>query len=110
MAGSTSGEGVKFVDERERDLFELAKLGEDVRAFLQSHPVGQLLHHRAKQLIQQAEVDALEVDPDGWSWFRARTKLRQIRTRAEVGRAFIRWMAEAITDGDAAARELEDYR
>jgi hypothetical protein len=101
---------VEFVDEREKDLFEVAKLGEDVRAFLQTHPVGQLLHHRAKQLIRQAEVDALEVDPDGFSWLRSRTKLRQIRQRAAMARAFINWLAEAIVEGDQAARELEEYR
>lgn len=101
---------VKFVDSQEQDLFDVAKLGEDVRAFLQTHPVGQLLHHRAKQMIRQAEVDALEVDPDGFSWLRSRTKLRQIRQRAAVARALINWLAEAIVDGDNAARELEEYR
>ena len=101
---------VEFVDEREKDLFEVAKLGEDVRAFLQTHPVGQLLHHRAKQLIRQAEVDALEVDPDGFSWFRSRTKLRQIRQRATIARLFINWLGEAILEGDQASGELEDYR
>jgi hypothetical protein len=109
--GSTNqGSGVQFVDEHEKELFATAKLGEDVRAFLQSHPVGQLLHHRAKQAIRQAEVDALEVDASAWPYFRGRNKLRQIRQRADVARAFIQWMADAITDGDGAARELEDYR
>jgi len=110
MAEPTSGRGVRFADERERDLFETAKLGEDVRAFLQGNPVGQLLHFRAKQMIQQAEADALEVDPDGWRWLTARRKLRQIRQRAAVARAFINWLGEAIVEGDQAARELEEYR
>lgn len=102
---------VKFVDERERELFAAAMLAEDVRQFLLTHPVGRLLHHRAKQQIKQAEVDALEVDPDGWGgWFRARGKLRQVRQRAEVARVFINWLSEAILDGDNALRELEDYR
>jgi hypothetical protein len=99
-----------FVDEQERTLFATAHLGEEARSFLSGHPVGRLLHHRAKQMIAQAEVDALEVDPDGWSWFRARSKLRQIRQRAAVGRAFISWIADAIVDGDDAARQLDEYR
>lgn len=99
-----------FVDERERDLFEVARLGEDVRTFLQSHPVGQLLHHRAKQMLQQAEADALDVDPDGWRWLTARRKLRQIRQRAAIARAFVNWLGEAILEGDDAARQLEEYR
>jgi hypothetical protein len=101
---------IQFQDERERELFGAARLGEDTREFLRSHPVGQLLHHRAKQQIQQAEVDALEVDADAWPYFRGRNKLRQIRMRAEVARAFISWVAQAITDGDTAVRELEEYR
>jgi hypothetical protein len=104
-------ETLEFVDDTERELFAAARLGEDARAFLSSHPVGRLLHHRAKQMIAQAEVDALEVDPDGWrGWFQARRKLRQIRQRAAVGRAFINFVADAIIDGDDAARQLDDYR
>jgi hypothetical protein len=101
---------LQFVDERERELYAAAHLGEDAREFLRAHPVGRLLHHRAKLMIQQAEISALEVDPDGWSWFRARNKLRQIRQRAAIGRAFIDWLAEAITDGNQAASELDEYR
>lgn len=104
-------EELAFVDERERELYGAARLGEDARAFLSSHPVGRFLHHRAKQMIEQAEVDALGVDPDGWrGWFQARRKLRQIRQRAAIARAFINWMADAITDGNQAAGELEEYR
>ena len=72
--------------------------------------MGRLLHHRAKLAIEQAQVDALEVDPDGWSWIRGRNKLRQIRQRAAVARAFISWISEAIIDGDDAARQLDEYR
>jgi hypothetical protein len=101
---------IKFEDERERELFGAAKLGEDARAFLSGHPVGQLLFHRAKTQIQQAEVDALAVDCDAWPYFRGRNKMRQIRQRAEVAKAFIDWIADAISDGDQAARELDEYR
>ena len=101
---------LQFVDDHERELYGAAKLGEDAKEFLRSHPVGRYLHHRAKQMIGQAEIDALEVDPDGWSWFRSRNKLRQIRQRAAVARAFINWLAEAIMDGDQATRELDEYR
>ena len=102
--------GVEFVSEEERELFGEAVLAEDVRAFLRTHPVGRYLHHRAKLQIQQAQEDALKLDPDGWSWFRTRTKLRQIRMRAEVAKAFINWMADALIDGDNAAAQLEETR
>jgi hypothetical protein len=110
MSQPTRAPAVEFVDNREKDLFEIARRGEAVRAFLQSNSVGQLLHARAKEMIRQAEQDALEVDPDGWSWFRSRTKLRQIRQRATIARLFINWLGEAILEGDQASGELEDYR
>lgn len=103
-------QGIEFVDEQERELFATAQLGESAREFLRAHPVGRYLHHRAVLQIQQAEVDALEVDPDGWSWLRSRNKLRQIRQRAAVARAFISWIGDAIVDGDAAGRQLDEYR
>ncbi len=103
-------QGIEFVDDRERELYAAAHLGEDAREFLRNHPVGRLLHHRAKLAIEQAQIDALEVDPDSWSWVRSRNKLRQIRQRAAVARAFINWIADAIIDGDDAARQLDEYR
>lgn len=110
MAAGTSEQGISFVDETERELFAVAKLGEDVRAFLTQHPVGRYLHHRAKLEIENCRNDALEVDPDGWSWLRARSKLRKIRQRRDVATALINWLADAIVNGDQAARDLEEYR
>lgn len=98
---------MKFSDERERELFAEVQLGEACRKFLLNDPVGRYLHHRAKQMVGQAEIDALTVDPDGWrGWFQAKRKLRVIRQRAAVARAFINWMAEAIMAGNQAEREL----
>jgi hypothetical protein len=107
---AVSEQEIRFEDDRERELYAAARLGEDAREFLRAHPVGRLLHHRAKQQIAQAEVDALTVDPDAWPYFRGRNKLRQIRQQAAIGHAFINWMAQAIEDGDQAARDLDVYR
>jgi len=108
---TASKENIDFVDEKERELFATAILGEETRQFLLTHPVGKLLHHRAKIQYQQAEVDALKVDPDGWrGWFHARRQLRVIRNRAEVARLFIAWVGEAMVEGSNAELELNDYR
>lgn len=102
---------ITFQDERERELFAAAMLSEKARQFLTTDPIGQYLHHRAKQQIGQAEIDALQINPDGWrGWFQAKRQLREVRLRAAVARAFVNWMAEAIVDGDNAARELDEYR
>lgn len=101
----------QFQDEKEREIFAVAELGERIRTFLLADPVGRYLHHRAKAQLLQAEIDAAEVDVDGLrGWFFARRKLRAIRQRRAVAQAFINWLSEAIIDGDNAAKELEDYR
>jgi hypothetical protein len=100
---------IDFVDQAEREIFARFKMGEDVRDFLQSD-VGRYLHGRAKQQLEESKVDALDVDPDGWRSFFVRRKLRQIRLRAEVARSFMKWCADAIIDGNHAARELDEYR
>lgn len=98
---------IDFRSEEERELFEVAKLGEQVRHFLRT-PVGDYLHRRCKITILQCEADALQVDPDGWrGWLFGRRKLRQLRMRAESARMVINFLGEAILDGDAAARAIE---
>lgn len=104
-------DNIDFVDQKERELFAVASLGENIRTFLLSDPVGRYLHHRAKAQLLQAEIDAAEVDVDGLrGWLFARRKLRAIRQRRAVAQAFINWLSEAIVDGDHATKELEDYR
>jgi hypothetical protein len=104
-------ENLRFIDDKERELYGAAVLGEKAVAFFKNDPVGQYLHHRAKLIIEQAQVDALAVDPDNWrGWFRSKRKLRQIRARAAVARMFINWLADAIVDGRNAEKELDEYR
>jgi hypothetical protein len=104
-------EDIDFVDEKERELFAAVMLGDDVKDFLRATPVGQYLHHRAKLTIQQAEVDALKVNPDGLrGWLYARRKLREIRARAEAARTLIGWLGDAIADGNNAEVALKEYR
>lgn len=108
---AVSEKDLTFRDETERELFATALLGEQVITFFKTDPVGQYLHERAKLMIKQAEVDALEVDPDGWrGWLSARRKLRVIRQRAQVARMFINFLADAINDGRNAEGVLAEYR
>lgn len=94
-----------FIDENERLHFANAQLGEQVRAFLVS-PAGRYLHGRAKQQLLQAQEDALTCNPDS---FFGRRKLRKIQRSAEVASLFMQWCADAITEGEASYRELQEY-
>ena len=104
-------EKIDFIDERERELFAAVMLADDIREFLRASPVGQYLHHRIKITIQQAEVDALKVDPDGLrGWFYSRRKLRAIRAKAEAARTLLGWFGDALSDGNNAEVALKEYR
>lgn len=97
---------LQFIDEKERLLFAEAQLGHQVLDFLQS-PTGRYLHGRAKAEFEQAQVEALEIDPDSWL---GRRKLRKLRARAEFARHFLKWCVEAINDGEIATQEISNYR
>lgn len=97
---------VDFVDEKERELFARSSLGVKAREFLESE-LGRYLHGRAQKEIEQAQVDALECNV--WSWW-GRRKLLKLQNNARVARSFLRWIVEAIQDGEVAFQELTDYR
>ena len=95
---------MKFADEKERELYAAATLGEDARNFLASS-VGKYLHGRAVNDLEQAKEDLLKVDPDS---FWGRRKFRKIQQRAEIAQKFIGYLVDAIQDGDMAYQELQD--
>lgn len=97
---------IEFIDEKERELFARGALGQQVLDFLAS-PVGRYLHGRAQAEVEQAQVDALEVNADS---FFGRRKLKKLQHRAGVARSIMRWCADAIQDGEIAYQELREHR
>lgn len=98
--------GLEFVDEGELQYFAEAQIGEEVIAFLRS-PIGRLLHGRAKQEVEQAKQDLLDINPLTRRGF---GKFKRIQEKAQQAKWFMRWCADAIEQGDAAATQLEFYR
>lgn len=97
---------IDFIDEHERQYFEEARLGQDVRQFLNSRP-GRYLHGRAKLVLQEAKESAIEVDLEEEG---AKEKLRKLQQDARFAREFMRWCADAIENGEAAETQLDSYR
>ena len=92
--------GVEFINDAERLYFEEARFGETVRAFLASD-VGRYLHGRAsKQRYDALEALATAKPED----------VVELQRSAAQGLAFMKWLAEAIANGDAAFQQLETYR
>lgn len=98
--------GINFVDEREREYFAQARMGQDVLDFLRS-PAGKYLHGCARQEVELLRDELEKVNPDSiWG----RRKLRRLQKRAKAARYFMTWCAEAIQVGEMAYRQLEEYR
>lgn len=98
---------IDFVDDRERTLFARAQLGYQVRAFLVA-PAGRYLHGRAKQELEDVKNELIELGcPGFFSWYKRR-KWRELHFRAEVARNFIKWCADALTEGIQAENQLDD--
>lgn len=106
MSNDNDLAGIEFVDEGERMHFAHARLGQDVRLFLTSQ-TGRYLHGRAKLELDEARDAILEANPHS---FFGRRKIQKIQRQAESAKLFIRWCTDAITEGEFAEQELENYR
>ena len=82
----------------------VAIFGREVEMFIDEDPIGQYLITRAKQDIQEAQDELLEVDP-------AKTEdVRKLQFKAAVANSVRRWLGEAIQNGRAAAAQLQMER
>jgi len=97
---------LEFVDDKEREYFATARLGEDFETFIRSE-VGQLLHGRAKLELDAVKDQLLDCNPHS---FFGRRKIQKLQNRAQQARWFIRWCYDAIYDGKNAATLLTEYR
>jgi hypothetical protein len=97
---------VDFVDEKERELFARTQLGLAAVDFLDTD-LGRYLHGRAQKEIEQAQVDSLDCNTRTW-W--GRRKHANLQNKALIARNFLKWIVEAIQDGEVAHQELSEYR
>lgn len=95
---------LEFINEKERELFARAQLGESVRKFIASD-VGRYLHGRVKKDLEAVKDELLHTNTDNWF---GRRRARRLREKAAHCERFLKYCIDAITDGDAAAIELEE--
>jgi len=91
---------VEFISDTERAYFEEARLGNTVRDFLVSD-VGRYLHGRARIQLQEAQTSLVHCKPE---------ELADLQRKAQQAETFMSWLAEAITNGEAAYTSLKEYR
>lgn len=91
------------MDELERQkllLFNEARLGLEMEDFLTT-AVGKYLLHRATQVIEEAR-NTLESVP-----YTELEEVRKAQFDAAVSRMAMRWLQEAVTNGNQAVHELQ---
>jgi hypothetical protein len=82
---------------------EEIRLGEATRSFLRS-PLGEYLVGRAQIEMDEAKDRLVRINPH--SWFSRRSYAR-VKAEYEVAHQFLRWLNDAIVNGDAALTQLE---
>ncbi len=95
---------IEFANEHERELFVEARFGETVRLFLVSE-VGRYLHGRSKLRLEEIKQDMIELDPDEPGF---EQKYRKMKTEAYSAEHFMRYLADALQNGEIAAQQLDD--
>ena len=95
---------IEFANERERELFTEARFGETVRSFLVSE-VGRYLHGRAVGEVQECQDKCLELDPDEPGF---EIEFRKLKQKAHHAETFMRYLADALQNGELAAQQLDD--
>ena len=96
---------VQFVNNSEREFFEEARLGINVRDFLNGD-IGRYLHGRAKLEIEEAKHEILHLNPYD---VEDQRKIVRMQYQSACGEAFMRWCADAIQNGELAEQSLKEY-
>lgn len=91
-------------DEQFRVYMEEHRLAENVREFLRT-PVGEYLLGRAEIDMHEAKEELVRINPHGWF---SRRKYAAAKARYEVAASFLRWLNEALVNGDVALAQIED--
>lgn len=97
---------LEFTSEDEFRYFQTAMLGEQFRTFLTSQ-VGRMLHTRAIKEVEEAKLELLQCDPTTDDGVR---EILRLQRKADIADSFMRWCADAISDGEEAYAQMEEIR
>lgn len=97
-------EQIEFVNERQRDLFSVARFGETVRGFLVSE-VGRFLHGRSKIVMEECKDGMLALNPNDEDFEK---KFRDLKDQAWAAEHFMQWCVDAINDAEMSAQNLDN--
>jgi predicted nicotinamide N-methyase len=94
----------EFFNDKERELFARANLGEQLRSFLTT-PAGRYLKGRAEADYEAAKEELAEINPYT-PWGRRRWRAAQMKLK--VADAFTKYCVDALNDAEVAYAELRE--
>jgi len=97
-------QNIEFINERQRVLFAEARFGELVKDFLMSD-VGRYLHGRSKVTVDNAMKKMLDLDANADDFAK---QFKDLQEEAYHAEHFMKWLADALTDAELAAQNLEN--
>ena len=97
---------INFVSDKERVLFEEARLGIDVTTFLNTQH-GRYLHGRARNELERIRNELQTLNPFEKG---GRQKWEDLQREAWCAEHFMLWCVEAINYGNEAQVNLESFR
>lgn len=93
----------EFINQHEQTLFAEAMLGEEAINFLNSD-LGKVLRGYALQQMAECKNELLRTP-----WWRF-LKIQRLQFEARVAEQFLRFIAEALTNGESAYQQLKEMR
>ena len=96
-----TGETV-VIDPMIKELMESAAVGEAAKMFLQSE-LGGHIARRAAEEVEAATARLIEADPADISL------IARLQTEIKVSKQGISWLVDAMTSGDHAMKQLQQF-
>lgn len=90
------------IDPMIKELMESAAIGEAAKMFLQSE-LGGHIARRAAEEVEAATARLIEADPADISL------IARLQTEIKVSKQGISWLVDAMTSGDHAMKQLQQF-
>ncbi len=84
------------------DMLETAVFGAEVERFLDEDRIGKMIVTRAREEMESAQLELVEIDPEDAK------KIRAAQFKYQVAAKLIGWLRDVIIDGHNARTVIEE--
>lgn len=83
---------------------EKAVFGREVELFLNEDPIGKYLAEKARQQLEEAQAQLVDINPS------ATSSIIQLQIKAQVANRIAGWLGEAVIEGRNSARLMQQEK